>query len=58
VLDVFAGVSSVALRYKAVHGLNGCKVFFDGQGKIVKAAAHYDRGWGPRTGAVVVGWPE
>src|SRR5262249_47079515 len=42
VLDVFAGVGSVVIYYKAVLGLLGCEVFFfDGQGKVRKAAAHY-----------------
>ena len=42
VLDVFAGVGSVVLYSKAVMGLLGCEVFFfDGQGKVCKAAAHY-----------------
>jgi hypothetical protein len=42
VLDVFAGVGSVVLYYQAVLGLLGCQVFFfDCQGKVCKAAAHY-----------------
>jgi hypothetical protein len=44
VLDVFAGVGSVVIYYKAVLGLLACEVFFlDGQGKVCKAAAHYHR---------------
>ena len=41
VLDVFAGVGSVAICYKTVLGLLACEGFcFDGQGKVCKAAAH------------------
>ena len=44
VLGVFAGVDSVVIHYEAVPGLRACEVFFfDGQGKVRKAAAHYDR---------------
>jgi ketosteroid isomerase-like protein len=44
VLDVFAGVDSVVIHYKAVLGLRACEVFqFDGHGKVRKATAHYDR---------------
>jgi hypothetical protein len=43
VLDVFAGVGSVVIFYKAVLGLLACEVFFfDGPGKVCKAAAHYN----------------
>jgi ketosteroid isomerase-like protein len=42
VLDVFAGVGSLVIYYKAVLGLLACEVFFfDGQGKVCKAADHY-----------------
>jgi hypothetical protein len=42
--DVFTGVNSVVVDYKAVLGLLACEVFFfDGQGKVCKAAAHYNR---------------
>jgi hypothetical protein len=44
VLDVFTGVGSLVIHYKAVLGLRACEVFFfDGEGKVYKAAAHYDR---------------
>jgi ketosteroid isomerase-like protein len=41
VVDVFAGVGSVVVYYKAVLGLLACEVFFDGQGQVGKAVAHY-----------------
>ena len=42
VMDVFTGVGSVVIYYKAVLGLRACEVFFfDDQGKVSKAAAHY-----------------
>ena len=41
---MFAGVGSVVIYYKAVLGLLACEVFFfDAQGKVNKAAAHYNR---------------
>jgi hypothetical protein len=44
VLDVFAGIGSLVIYYRAVLGLLACEVFFfDGQGKVCKAAAHYNR---------------
>jgi hypothetical protein len=44
VLGVYVGIGSVVVHYRAVAGLLACEVlFFDGQGKVVKAAAHYDR---------------
>jgi ketosteroid isomerase-like protein len=44
VLGIYAGVGSVVVHYRAVAGLLACEVFFfDGRGKVVKAAAHYDR---------------
>jgi ketosteroid isomerase-like protein len=44
VLDVFAGIDSVVIHYKSVLGLRACEVFqFDGQGKVRRATAHYDR---------------
>jgi ketosteroid isomerase-like protein len=44
VLDVFAGVDSVVVYYKAVLGLRACEVFrFDARGLVRQAAAHYDR---------------
>jgi ketosteroid isomerase-like protein len=44
ILDVFAGVGSVVIYYKSIQGLLACEVFyFDEQGKICKAAAHYNR---------------
>jgi hypothetical protein len=42
VLDVFAGAGSLVISYKAVLGLRACEVFFyDGKGKVCRAAAHY-----------------
>jgi ketosteroid isomerase-like protein len=42
VVDVFAGVGSVVVYYKAVLDLLACEVFFfDGQGQVGKAVAHY-----------------
>jgi len=44
ILEVFAGVDSVVIHYKAVLGLRACEVFqFDSEGKVSKATAHYDR---------------
>ncbi len=44
VLDVFAGVKSLVVYYKSVLGLLACEVFFfDSQGKVCKATAHYNR---------------
>lgn len=41
---VFAGVNSLVIHYHSVQGLLACEVFaFDAQGKVCKAAAHYDR---------------
>jgi mannose-6-phosphate isomerase-like protein (cupin superfamily) len=41
-VDVFAGVGSLVIHYKSVLGLLACEVFFfDGQGKVCKAVAHY-----------------
>ena len=43
ILDVFAGVGSVVIYYKAVLGLLACEVFFfDEQSKVYKAVAHYN----------------
>jgi ketosteroid isomerase-like protein len=42
-LDVFVGVSSLVIHYKSVLGLRCCELFFfDGQGKVCKATAHYN----------------
>ena len=42
-LDVFVGAGSLAIHYKSVLGLTACEVFFfDSQGKVCKAAAHYN----------------
>jgi hypothetical protein len=44
VLDVFSDVGGLVIHYQAVLGLRACEVFFfDGEGKVYKAAAHYDR---------------
>jgi hypothetical protein len=44
VLDVFLSISSIGISYNAVLGLRACEVFFfDDQGKVYKAIAHYNR---------------
>jgi ketosteroid isomerase-like protein len=44
VLDVFVGVNSVVVHYKAVLGLLACEVFlFNAEGKVYKGLAHYNR---------------
>lgn len=43
-LNVFVGVNSVVIHYKSVQGLVACKVlFFNEQGKVCTAAAHYNK---------------
>ena len=42
-LDVFAGASSMTIYYKSALNLFATEVlFFDDQGKVFKAAAHYN----------------
>ncbi len=42
-LDVIAGASSLTIYYKSVLNLSATEVlFFDEQGKVFKAAAHYN----------------
>lgn len=44
VLEVFVSVGSMVIFYKAVLGTRACEVFFfDDQGKVSKAVAHYNR---------------
>jgi ketosteroid isomerase-like protein len=43
-LEVFAGADSVAIHYRSARGKIGVEVFFfDENGKVARAAAHYDR---------------
>jgi hypothetical protein len=43
-LGVFLGADSVVIHYRAVFGLLACEVFcFNPDGKVSRAAAHYDR---------------
>ena len=45
VLGAFAGVDGVVVHYRSVRGLPTCEVFsFGADGKVVRAAAYYDRG--------------
>jgi ketosteroid isomerase-like protein len=44
VIDVFYGVNSLVIYYKAVMGKRGAEImFFDGRGKVSKSIAHYNR---------------
>jgi ketosteroid isomerase-like protein len=43
-LDVLIGVDSMTIYYRALHGRIAAEVlFFDEEGKVVKAVAHYDQ---------------
>lgn len=39
--EVYTGVDSVVLRYRGPRGESAETFFFDGDGKVCKAAAHY-----------------
>lgn len=44
IIEVFGGANSVTIYYKAVMGLLATEVFFfNEQGKVFKAAAHYNQ---------------
>jgi hypothetical protein len=43
-IDVCLGINSIVIYYKAVLGKIGAEImFFDDDGKVIKAIAHYDK---------------